>query len=120
MELAARAARCYRRAGDHHGYGRTLIKLATFHAYRDELDLACRRLDEAVAHLDPAPEPRTLFAARSNRASYLERAGRLEEAACGAGDRQRRWRRPRFDRVRLGWLSGLLTFRLGDDAAGER
>ena len=119
VEAAARAARCYRRAGDDHGYGRTLIKLATFHAYRDELDLACRRLDEAMAHLDPAAEPRLLFAARANRAAYLERAGRLEEAAT-----ELKLAAPlaqaTFDRVRLGWLSGRLALRRGDDAAGER
>jgi len=119
IELASQAARLYRRAGDLHGYGRTLIKLATFHAYRDELDTACARLDEAVPHLDPEREPRTLFAVRYNRASYLERAGRLDEAAAELALAEP-LAPTALDRVRLGWLSGLLAFRRGDPAAGER
>jgi tetratricopeptide (TPR) repeat protein len=117
--LASRAARLYRRAGDLHGYGRTLIKLATFHAYRDELDVACVRLDEAVPHIDPAREPRTLFAVHFNRAMYLERAGRLDEAAVEL-EIAKPLAPTAIDQIRLGWLSGLLTFRRGDTEAGER
>lgn len=119
VELAAQAARLYRRAGDLHGYGRTLIKLATFHAYRDELVLACARLDEALTHLDPILEPRLLFAARHNRASYLERAGRLDEAAAELAAAEP-LAEATLDRLRLGWLSGRLALRRGDAAAGER
>ena len=117
--LASRAARLYQRAGDLHGYGRTLIKLATFHAYRDELDTACARLDEAVPHLDPEREPRTLFAVRFNRAAYLERAGRLDESAAELAMADRLGRTT-LDRIRLGWLAGKLALRRGDAAASER
>jgi tetratricopeptide (TPR) repeat protein len=118
VELAHRAARLYRRAGDLHGHGRTLIKLATFHAYREELDTACRRLDEALGHLDPAREPRLLFAARHNRASYLERAGRLDEAAAEL-EAAKALARAALDRLRLAWLAGRLAVHRGDAAAGE-
>jgi hypothetical protein len=117
--LADQAARLYRRGGDLHGCGRTLIKLASFHAYRDELDLACAQLDRALASLDPALEPRLLFAAHHNRASYRERAGRLAEAAAELALAEP-LARATLDRVRLAWLAGRIALRRGDAAAGER
>jgi hypothetical protein len=119
VELARRAASLYRRAGDDHGVGRTMIQLATLHAYRDELDLACRRLDEALVRLDPGAEPRLLLVARHNRASYLERAGRLDEAAAEVAA-ARSLARAALDRLRLDWLAGRLALARGEEAAGEQ
>lgn len=118
VELARRAASLYGRAGDDHGYGRTLLKLATFHAYRHELDLACGRLDEALVHLDAAAEPRLVLLARHNRASYLERAGRLEEAAAELAA-ARPLAEAALDRLRLRWLEGRLELARSSAAAGE-
>jgi tetratricopeptide (TPR) repeat protein len=119
VETAKRAAALYRRAGDRHGVGRTLIQLATFHAYRDEPERACRRLDEALTNLDPAAEPRLLFAAHHNRASYLERLGRLDEAAAEL-EEARTLARAALDRLRLDWLSGRIALARGEAEAGER
>lgn len=118
LRLTGRTLRLYRRAGDRHGRGRTLIKLARIHAYRDELDAACAVLDEAVAHLDPAREPRLAAVAHHNRASYLERTGRLDEAAReleAAGELAE----ARFDRVRVRWVQGRVALRRGETEAGE-
>lgn len=118
VELAERAARLYRSAGDDHGYGRTLLKLATFHAYRDELDLACRRLDEALERLDPEIEPRLVVLARHNRVSYLERAGSLEQAAAEL-EAARPLAEAALDRLRLRWLEGRLAVSRADAGGGE-
>jgi tetratricopeptide (TPR) repeat protein len=118
LRLTRRTLRLYRRAGDRHGRGRTLIKLARIHAYRDELDAACAVLDEAVAHLDPAQEPRLLVVAHHNRASYLERTGRLDEAVReleAAGELAE----ARFDRVRVRWVQGRVALRRGETEAAE-
>jgi len=119
VERATRAANLYRRAGDRHGVGRTLIQLATLHAFRDELDLACRRLDEALARLEPSVEPRLLLVARHNRASYLERAGRYEEAAAELAA-ARPLATAALDRLRLDWLAGRLALARGEAEAGEQ
>ncbi len=119
VEMARRAGSLYRRAGDDHGYGRTLLKLATFHAYRDELDLACGRLDEALGHLDPEAEPRLVLLARHNRASYLERAGRLDEAATELAA-ARPLAEAALDRLRLRWLEGRLELARSGAAVGEK
>lgn len=119
VELARRAASLYRRLGDEHGVGRTLLKLATFHAYRDELEAACDRLDEALGLLDAEREPRLQFVAHHNRASYLERAGRLDEASAelaAAGELAE----ARLDRLRLRWLAGRIALRRGELASGEQ
>lgn len=118
VEMAKRSASLYRRAGDDHGYGRTLLQVATYHAYRDELDLACSRLDEALGHLDAAAEPRLVLLARHNRASFLERAGRLEEAA-GELAAARELAEAPLDRLRLRWLEGRLELRRTGPEAGE-
>ena len=119
VELARRAAARYRRAGDRHGVGRTLIQLATLHALRDEPDRACRRLDEALGLLDPKAEPRLIFAARHNSASYLERLGRLDEAAAEL-EEARPLARAALDRLRLDWLAGRIALARGETEAGER
>lgn len=116
--LADRAARRYRRLGDRHGYGRTRLKQATFHAHQDDLETALETLDEALAHLDAAAEPRLAFAARHNRASYLDRLGRHGEAVteleAAAG-----LRTSSLDRVRWTWLSGRLDVHRGRPGTGE-
>ena len=119
VELAKRAAARYRRANDRHGVGRTLIQVATLHALRDEPDRACRRLDEALTLLDPNAEPRLLFAAHHNRASYLERLGRLDEAAAEL-EQARPLARAALDRLRLDWLAGRIAVARGEAKAGER
>lgn len=116
--LVRRAAGLYRRAGDQHGYGRTLLQLATLHAYEDRLDLACERLDEAVGLLDREAEPRLVVLAHHNRAAYLERAGRLDEAV-GELAAARELAQTPFDRLRVRWVEGRLELRRSGAAAGE-
>lgn len=118
VEMARRAGSLYRRAGDVHGYGRTLLQLATFHSYRDELDLACSLLDEALGHLDPEAEPRLVLIARHNRVSYLERAGRLDEAATELAA-AKGLSESALDRLRLRWLEGRLELARSGPAGEE-
>lgn len=118
VAAAERAANLYRRAGDHHGQGRTLLKLGAYHAYRDELDLACRRLDRAAELLDREREPRLLFVAHHVRASCLERAGRLEEAEAELAEAGR-YAEASLDRLRVGWFAGRFALARGETEAGE-
>jgi tetratricopeptide (TPR) repeat protein len=123
VSLARRAARGYLRLGDHHGYGRTLLKQASFHTHRDELEEACAVLAEALDHIDAAAEPRLAFAARHNRAFYLESLGHLEQAESELAAAEPLCRAP-LDRVRFTWLRGRLAIKAAmrrgtDPAAGE-
>jgi len=123
LRLARRAAAVYRRFGDDHGYGRTLLKQASFHAYRDELREACDVLATALAHVDATAEPRLAFAAGHNRASYLDRLDRTDEAAAELARAEELCSAP-LDRVRSTWLRGRIALHAanlhgGDPAAGE-
>lgn len=119
VELARRSAGLYRRLDDRHGLGRTLLKLASYHAHRDDLDRACATIDEALAHLDPEEEPRSLFVAHQNRASFLERAGRLDEAE-GELAAAEELAAASLDRLRIRWIAGRIAVRRGETASGER
>ncbi len=121
--LARRAARGYRRLGDAHAYGRTLLKQATFHAHGDELEEACTVLGEAVRHVDAAAEPRLVFAARHNRAYYLDSLGLVPQAEAELAAAEPFCAAP-LDRVRVTWLRGRIALHRalaegGDTAAGE-
>jgi tetratricopeptide (TPR) repeat protein len=118
VELAARAARLYRRAGDDHGCGRTLLKLATLHSYRDELEVACRLLERALDRIDAEREPRLAFAARHNRASFLERAGRAAEAAVELAAAEP-LADAALDHLRVRWLAARIAIQRGRTAEGE-
>jgi len=123
VSLARRAARGYLRLGDDHGYGRTLLKQASFHTHRDELEEACAVLAEALEHIDAAAEPRLAFAARHNRAYYLETIGHLEQAERELAAAEPLCQAP-LDRVRFTWLRGRLAIKAAmrrgaDPAAGE-
>jgi len=119
VTLAGRAARLYRRLGDRHGYGRARLKEATFHAYRGRLDRAVRTLTDALAHADPAAEPRLAFAAQHNLASYLDRLGRPGEALAALAEAEALCR-DRIDRIRVAWLEGRVRAHLGERETGER
>jgi hypothetical protein len=125
LTLTRRAAGLYRRLGDPEGHGRTLLKQATLHAYRDDLPAALGTLGDARDLLVAAagsPEtlaPRLRFAVHQNRASYLERLGRLDEAfrdldhaAAALDDLERSATDarpdPSLDRLRWHWLRGRL------------
>lgn len=119
VELAGRAARLYRRLGDDHGYGRTLLKQATFHAYRSDLEAACERLGAAVERIDAGAEPRLAVTAHHNLASYLDRLGRSDEALDQLAAAETMCTAP-LDRLRQRWLRGRIDLHRGEEAAGER
>lgn len=118
VDAARRAAHLYRLLDDHHTRGRTLLKLATYHAYRDELDTARQRVEQALSLVDPGREPRLLFAAHHNLASYLERLGRSDEAAAELATARELCEAP-LDRLRCRWLAGRLARGRGETAAAE-
>jgi hypothetical protein len=118
VRLARRAARLQHRYGDEHGFGRMQVKLANFHAYRDELEIACELLEAAQARLDVEAEPRLAYAVHHNRASYLDRLGRYPEAAAELAAAEPLATAP-LDRLRWTWLSGRVTAHLGNTAVGE-
>ena len=141
LALARRASRLYRRVGDDHRYGRTMLKVATLQAYREDLEQACSSLLEALDHLDAGAEPRLAAVAHHNFASYLERLGqpakaaveldaaerlveRVEEGGGGPSseDRSADSRSAEslsLDRARLTWLRGRIVLSTGERERGE-
>jgi len=132
LALARRASRLYRRIGDDHRYGRTLLKVATLQAYREDLEEACSSLLEGLGHLDAQAEPRLAAVAHHNFASYLERLGQPAEAARELDaaealidrveERDEGPSRDRLllDRARLTWLRGRIALHGKSAADRER
>lgn len=118
VDLAGRAARLYRRLDDDHGRGRTLLKQATFHAYRGDLEAACVRLANALEGIDAKAEPRLALTAHHNLASYLDRLGRSDEALAELTAAEELCTAP-LDRLRQRWLRGRIDLHRGDGAAAE-
>lgn len=119
VELTHRAARLYRRLGDDHRVGRTLLKQATFHAHRGDLESACTGLTGALQRIDESAEPRLALTAHHNLASYLDRLGRSAEAAEQLAAAKALSTAP-LDQLRQRWLRGRIDLHRGAQAAGER
>jgi tetratricopeptide (TPR) repeat protein len=119
LGLLSRAASIYRRYGERHLLGRTLLKKGTVLGNAGKTDLAVRLIRRSMDLIDAPREPRLMVCAthnyiwfqsegdrRQQALSYLSGARRLYEAA---GDRS--------DLARLRWLEGKLATGL-DEAEG--
>ncbi|MDP9121533.1 MAG: tetratricopeptide repeat protein [Acidobacteriota bacterium] len=117
--LCNQAASIYRRVGDHHLLGRTLIKKGTILGNSGQSDAAIRLIRRGIDLIDPPREPRLMVAATHNLIWFLNETGRTGQAAScldsarrlytGVGDRRHL--------SRLRWLEGKVA---PDSGTAER
>jgi tetratricopeptide (TPR) repeat protein len=109
--LLNRAATIYRRLGDRHFLGRTLLKKGTALGTLGRPLAAARVIRRSMDLFDPQREPRLIVCATHNYIWYLEDGGERPQAeTCIAGAR-RLYREARDKRQlgRLRWLEGKLA-----------
>lgn len=75
-----RAIAIFKKLGDLHRAGRSMVKLATVHYYAGAPETAVRCLGQATDLLDPEREPRLLVCAKHNLIDYLVDLGRFSES----------------------------------------
>jgi tetratricopeptide (TPR) repeat protein len=117
-----RALRVYRRHGDPHLAGRSLIKKGLYTARAGRQQEAIELLTEGLAMIDPGQDGPLVLAAVHNTACCLMEGGRCREA------RSLLWRHlslyeqhaGRQDRLKLRWLQAQIYAGLGDHGRAER
>jgi len=114
VRILNRAASIYRRLGDRHLFGRTLIQKAIFLGnVQPRQAPALRLLRRGIDLIDPQREPRLIVCATHNLIWFLSRSGRTGEADACLGAVRRLYERA-GDRRHLGrlrWLEGKLAAR---------
>jgi tetratricopeptide (TPR) repeat protein len=115
LELCRRAVAGYRRAGEDQLAAQTLVDEGVALGYLGRYDEAVRKLEEAVARIDPRERPRNLLAARHNQILFLEEAGRTEEALERVPEARElaRLHGRRIDQLRVRWLEAKLLAAVG-------
>jgi tetratricopeptide (TPR) repeat protein len=117
LGLLNRAAAVYRRAGERHRLGRTLLKKGTVLGNAGRPDLAARLLGRSMGLIHAACEPHLMVYAIHNSIWFLNESGRSSDAAAWLQAARRLYTQA-GDRRHLGrlrWLEGKLATRL--DAA---
>jgi tetratricopeptide (TPR) repeat protein len=117
-----KALRVYRRYGDRHLAGRSLIKKGLYTARAGRQQKAIELLTEGLEMIDPGQDGPLVLAAVHNTACCLMDGGRCREA------RSLLWRHlslyeqhaGRQDRLKLRWLQALIYAGLGDLDRAER
>jgi tetratricopeptide (TPR) repeat protein len=122
FELYDRAMAIYRRCGETHLLGRTMIKKANFLGYAFRSEEAIEMLREGLSLVDAEREPRLVLAANHNLVLNLNESGRSEEAeelldACRPLYNQYG---ERIHRLRLRWLEANLAREKGDLHTAEQ
>ena len=119
--LLIRVVALYRRAGDSHLEGKTLLGRAVLQSFRGEAAAAIPTLERAARLIDPRREPRLLLVAKHNLASFLVGAGRAAEAVPLLTEVRELTRRygKRLDRLVFDWLEGTVDAELGHHAEAE-
>lgn len=114
LGLLNRAATLYRRQGDRHLLGRTLLKKGTVLGNAGRPDIAVRLIRHSMDLIDPPREPRLMVCATHNFIWFLNESGRAGDAASSLQSARRLYRQA-GDRQHLGrlrWLEGKLAPRL--------
>jgi len=114
LGLLNRAATIYRRAGDRHLLGRTLLKKGTVLGNAGRPGPAVRLIRRSMDLIDPPREPRLMVCATHNFIWFLNESGRAGEASASLQGARRLYRQA-GDRRHLGrlrWLEGKLAPRL--------
>ncbi|MEA2601041.1 MAG: MalT-like region [Acidobacteriota bacterium] len=111
LGLLNRAATIYRREGDRHLLGRTLLKKATVVGNAGQPEMAVRLIRRSMDLIDPPREPRLMVCATHNFIWFLNESGRGAEASASLQGARRLYRKA-GDRRHLGrlrWLEGKLA-----------
>jgi tetratricopeptide (TPR) repeat protein len=109
------ALKIYRRLGDRHLQGRTLLKMGDCIGQVDP-ERGIARIDQALPLINVKTEPRLKLCAQHDLAWFLNESGRPEEALAVL-DRARPLYQQFSDpwtQLRLHWLEGRIASRLGD------
>jgi tetratricopeptide (TPR) repeat protein len=114
LQILDRVVAIYKRQGQWHLLGRTLLQKATVCGEAGDGEEEMRLLRRALDLLDPQADPRVFLAARHNLINALYESGRMREAFAllyhtrplylQAGDR--------MNLLKLRWLEGLVAFGL--------
>jgi tetratricopeptide (TPR) repeat protein len=111
LGLLNRAAALYRREGDPHLLGRTLLKKGTVLGNAGRPDIAVRLIRRSMDLIDPPREPRLMVCATHNFIWFLNESGRTGDAASSLQSARRLYRQA-GDRQHLGrlrWLEGKIA-----------
>lgn len=119
--LLTRVIALYRRAGDDHLVGKSLVARALLQTCRGDAETSIETLQEAFPLIDAEREPRLVLATRHNLLNALIEADRYEEAAVVFPEVCELTRRlgKRRDPLTLAWLEARLVAGLGRIAEAE-
>lgn len=119
VALLNRAASIYRRLGDPHLLGRTLLKKGTVVGNSGRPELAARLIRKSMDLIDPPREPRLLVCATHNLIWFLNESEDKDRAASCLNGARRLYERAgdRRDLGRLRWLQGKLATTLPEAEA---
>lgn len=111
VALLNRAASIYRRLGDRHLLGRTLLKKGTVVGNSGRPELAARFIRQSMDLIDPPREPRLMVCATHNLIWFLNESEHKDRAAACLDGARRLYERAgdRRDLGRLRWLQGKLA-----------
>ena len=111
LDLLNRAAGIYRRVGERHLEGRTLLSQALVHGCAGAPEKGIPLLKLATERIDPREEPHLMLAALNNLLVDLTTLGRLDEAEAllPSVHRAALDRGTRFDRSRCRWAEARLN-----------
>ncbi len=116
LELLAIVLRIYRRFGDAHQVGRTLIQTGLNTGYLADYEQAIRLLSLGLQRIDSEREPSLVLTARHNLVYNLNEAGRTRQAETLLSTT-----RPMYEEMgddllltRLSWLEGQIALSLGN------
>ena len=106
-----RASSIYRRLGEKHLFGRTLLKKGTLLGNAGQQVTAVRLIRRSIDLIDPPREPRLIVAATHNLIWFLNESGRTGEVDACVGGARRLYERSgdRRHLSRLRWLEGKLA-----------
>ncbi|MCB1055964.1 MAG: tetratricopeptide repeat protein [Acidobacteria bacterium] len=122
FELFDRALSIYRRCGEDHLVGRTMIKKAIHYGFAYQPEQAIETLQAGLRLVDARREPRLVLAANHNLVYNLNDCGRQQEAQELLEASRPLYREfgERIDLLRLRWLEARLARERGDlDEAEE-
>lgn len=121
LELLRQTIRAYRRAGDLHLLGRTLLKQALVENDAGRPERGITLLEQARGLIEPAREPRLRSAVLGQLAYFLQQAGRYEEAEAQipAARQAALEVGHRLDALRVSWVEGLLALDRGRPEEAE-
>jgi tetratricopeptide (TPR) repeat protein len=113
VRILNRATSIYRRLGDRHLLGRTLLKKGTLLGNAGQHALALRLIRRSIDLIDPPREPRLIVCATHNLIWFLNESGRTGEVDACLGGARRLYEKAgdRQQLSRLRWLEGKLAVR---------